>query len=293
MLRQAVRTMASTQEVAVTVTGSADLFGRSGQAASYAKFRPRYPNALYESLVQQIGTPQGPNQRWQCALDLACGSGQVIGVDQSHEQLKNAQYPEAGSEGGKVEYQAGSAYALTDIVPAQSLDLVTCAQAFHWMDAEKVLQEVAKVLKPGGTLAIMGYSRPAFMDPKLEAAYKGFYFQTLGSGLKPGEKGCYWEIDRSRVDGAFPEMTSFGSQFLPPSKDSPASKGSFMRQWFDQPQVAPLGSFFGYLRSNSAYQTYLEAHPDPLPKLLEEMAMDSEAEVQYTFPCYVLSAQRC
>jgi len=287
----------------VTVTGSRDLFGRFGQAADYAKFRPTYPAPLYKALLKQLGTRPGSYGRRHFALDLACGSGQVtvplakwfdsvVGIDQSQEQLRNASRPRPEADVGDVDYQAWSAYELTELVAPQSVDLVTVAQALHWMDTDAVISQVSQVLRPGGVFAVMGYGRPILADPRQEAAYRRFYYDVLGSGLKPGDKGCYWDIDRSTVDGAFPEIADFGPDFMSVAQDMAA--GSFRREWFKNPQVSQQRDFFGYLRSGSAYQTYLQrTGKDPLPELYADMGVESvEDEVEFTFPFFLLTARR-
>jgi SAM-dependent methyltransferase len=44
-------------------------------------------------------------------------------------------------------------------VRAGAVDLVTCAQAWHWVDHARASAEVARVLRPGGTFA-MWWSQP-------------------------------------------------------------------------------------------------------------------------------------
>ena len=46
------------------------------------------------------------------------------------------------------------------------VDLVTVAQCIPLMDADRAISGFAKLLKPGGTVAIWFYGRPAFADPE-------------------------------------------------------------------------------------------------------------------------------
>src|SRR6202161_2895886 len=99
-------------------------------AAPYASFRPRYPPALFDYLVQSC-------RRHELAWDCACGSGQatlglaarfdaVLATDASAAQVASAPpHP-------KVRYRV--APAEESGLQAACADIVTVAQALHWFE---------------------------------------------------------------------------------------------------------------------------------------------------------------
>lgn len=121
-----------------------------GQAAdAYRRGRPEYPEPAVEWLVPR---------RAKHVLDLGAGTGKltrplidaglrVTAVEPSarmREQLADA-VPEARVLAGSAEH-----------IPLDdgSVDTVVVAQAWHWFDPALAVPEVARVLAPGGTLAL-------------------------------------------------------------------------------------------------------------------------------------------
>ena len=58
---------------------------------------------------------------------------------------------------GVATVNVGSAENLA--LPGRSIDVVVCAQSFHWFDHERALPEIARVLRPGGYLALVWNQR--------------------------------------------------------------------------------------------------------------------------------------
>ena len=126
----------------------------SQQTTGYAKFRPQYPRALFEYIASVA-----PNE--QLALDCATGNGQaalalteffenVIAIDASERQIASAPaHP-------RLEYRVAPAEAtgLTN----HSCDVITVAQALHWLDLDAFYPEARRVLKSGGVLAVWSYN---------------------------------------------------------------------------------------------------------------------------------------
>lgn len=132
-------------------------------ADEYERARPGYPVGVFELLADGHGLGAGAE-----VLDLAAGTGKfTVGL------------VEAGAEVTAVEPVAAMAAKLSERWPgltvldglAESLpvedhafDLVTVAQAFHWFDAPAALAEVRRVLRPGGTLAMIWNVRDETVD---------------------------------------------------------------------------------------------------------------------------------
>lgn len=121
--------------------GSAESFG--GAAAAYERFRPSYPPALAADLlagdphrILDIGTGTGKAAR------LLTGPGRsVLGVEPDARMAAVAR-----SFGLDVEVSAFEAWE----AGGRSFDLVTCAQAWHWIEPATGARKVASLLAPGG-----------------------------------------------------------------------------------------------------------------------------------------------
>jgi ubiquinone/menaquinone biosynthesis C-methylase UbiE len=129
----------------------------STRADNYAKYRPSYPPELIAFLERVLGL----GRAWQIA-DIGSGTGiltellllkgcRVTGVEPNAAMRKVAEerlggYERFYSQEGRAE-QTG----LED----HSVDLITVAQAFHWMDPEAARTEFVRILRPGGHISLI------------------------------------------------------------------------------------------------------------------------------------------
>ena len=125
----------------------------STAAPAYARFRPRYPAALFAwltalrpppAIAYDCGTGSG-----QAAVALAARGYRVVASDASVEQLRRARaHP-------RVAYLAAAAERLP--LRTRSIGLVTVAQALHWFDIEVFFREVQRILVDDGIVAVWTY----------------------------------------------------------------------------------------------------------------------------------------
>lgn len=124
------------------------------QARGYTRFRRDYSDALYDAIEEFAGAGAGRR-----ALDLGCGTGfvtaslrargwTVVGADFSQPMLAEARAFLAAP--ALLVRSRAEALALHDA----SVDLVSCGTAFHWFAPRPTLDEITRVLAPGGTVAL-------------------------------------------------------------------------------------------------------------------------------------------
>lgn len=125
------------------------------QADAYTKFRPGYPPEVFDYLLGLVnGAGRTPD-----VVDIGAGTGQltvgfaardcrVIGVEPD-DRMRQV----LASREGIADTFAGSAEALP--LPDSSADLIAGAQMWHWVDPSRAVPEIARVLRPGGVLAIV------------------------------------------------------------------------------------------------------------------------------------------
>ncbi|WNI33787.1 class I SAM-dependent methyltransferase [Streptomyces sp. ITFR-6] len=144
----------------------AESFGVDAQR--YDTARPGYPDALVARIV--AGSPGRE------VLDIGCGTGiaarhfqaagcAVLGVEPDARMAGFAR-----TRGLPVEVAAFEAWQ-----PAgRRFDTVIAAQSWHWVDPVAGAAKAARVLRPGGRLAIFGhaYEPPAEVAEPFAAAYR-------------------------------------------------------------------------------------------------------------------------
>ncbi|SEE64720.1 class I SAM-dependent methyltransferase [Pseudomonas migulae] len=144
--------------------------GYKTAADTYVRGRPDYPPQVAGWLTGALGLNADKS-----VVDLGAGTGkftgrlvatgaQVIAVEpvpQMLEKLLDA-WPDVLAVSGTA----------TDLpLPDASVDVVICAQAFHWFASDEALTEIARVLKPGGKLGLVWNLRDTRVSwvPKLDA----------------------------------------------------------------------------------------------------------------------------
>lgn len=132
--------------------------GFSRRADVYERGRPGYPHAVVHLLRRHGGL--SPSSR---VVDLAAGTGKLT-----------RQLAQVSARCLAVEPSASMREVFRERVPgvpvvagvAESIplgrdtcDVLTVAQAFHWFDAVRSLEEIARVLRPGGSVALVWNER--------------------------------------------------------------------------------------------------------------------------------------
>lgn len=235
----------------------------SAHSASYAKYRPGYPDALFDwlatavearELAWDVGTGSG-----QAALGLARHFDQVIATDPAEAQLRSA------AAHPRITYRVLPAEH-TDFASA-SIDLVTVAQALHWFDFDRFYAEAKRVLKPGGTIAVWTYGLIE-IAPAIDVHVRRLHDDIVGEHWPPERQHV---IDRYRkIPFPFPEV------------EAPAF--ALTANW-------TLDDLIGYFGTWSGLQRYVKAcGRDPVDEIRAALAQawgDPGARRTLTWPLHL------
>jgi len=238
-----------------------DLF--SNQSDLYAKYRPGYPKELFEYIVSFV---KEKNIAWDCAT----GNGQaaVVLADQFKKviatDISASQIEKAGKK-DNIEYS---------VCPAESIpfadntfDLVTVAQAYHWIKWNEFKKEVTRVCKPNAVIAIWTYYDRITEDSKIDEVVHDFYENVT----KP-----YWDYERKYVEQKY-STVEFDYDLLP-VKD------------FETVLYWKREDLIGYVSSWSAVQKFIKQNGhSPVPILEEEINklwLEGETK-KVVFPIYL------
>jgi SAM-dependent methyltransferase len=224
-------------------------------ADAYERARPGYPE---EAVRWLAGEPP------RDVVDLGAGTGKltrllvalghrVTAVEPLPEMIAHLREAVPG-----VPAVAGAAEAIP--LSDGSADVVTVAQAFHWFDHGPALREIARVLRPGGVLALVWNTRDereAWVAQLSEEALGTDSIEREAVAAPVGETGLFGEVERA----------SFG-----------------FTQHLDRERLVELV----LSRSYCAVLTPEQRRPvlDTVERLFEEHAVDGLVELPYVTECF-------
>jgi len=180
-------------------------------ASEYDQFRPGYPDELFDTIRRRLGLSANPH-----VADLGAGTGRaslamaalgwrVTAVEPGKPMLDQLR-TNAANDGLLISTVQATAEA-TGLDPA-SVDLATVGQAFHWFDATAALAEMARIVRPGGGIALFWNVRDAERSP-----FVADYHHLLGEHFGEADTGQYLqagrESGRDRTRSAIEAATGF------------------------------------------------------------------------------------
>ncbi len=240
----------------------------SAFAATYASYRPTYPEALYSWLAEL--TP-GHDHTWDCAT----GTGQAaVGLAKYFRRITAT---DVGV--GMIEHAAPHPRVTYTIASAEhppaalaDLDLITVAQALHWFDRDSFFTHCRRLLKPGGVLAYWGYLLPD-ISREVNMVVALYHDITVGP---------YWPPDRGPLLNGYAEITPPGLTRVH------APRFEMTATWTVDHLIGQLDSWSATHRARHATGT------DPLAPLIPELraAWGTTATRQVTWPLFVHAFRR-
>jgi SAM-dependent methyltransferase len=151
---------------------------------------------------------------------------------------------------------------------AHSVDLVTVAQALHWLDPDRFFDETRRVLVTGGVLAAWGYGDPVIEGRDANAIVHAYNRGTIES---------YWLPERQLLLDAYRTIEFPFEEIEPPT--------------FTLEQRWTLPELGGYLRTWSATARYAgEIGTDPIIEVERDLTSvwgDPRVPRRVSWPLYL------
>ena len=138
----------------------------SDRVDNYVKYRPGYPDEVINFLQNECGLSGD-----SVIADIGSGTGIFTKLLLEQGYKVYAVEPNADMQRAAKQLLANDknfipvdASAETTTLPTSSIDLIVCAQAFHWFNNEKTQQEFKRILTDNGSAALIWNNRLAGVD---------------------------------------------------------------------------------------------------------------------------------
>ncbi|HEY2080684.1 MAG TPA: class I SAM-dependent methyltransferase [Streptosporangiaceae bacterium] len=158
-----------------------------GVAALYDATRRSYPAEIVDAVCASAGVGRGSD-----VLEIGCGTGQLTrqlagrafnltAIDIGAAMIEAARRDVADL---MVQFQVSS---FEDLAGSERFDLIVSATAFHWVDPSVGLAKAARMLRPGGWLALLTTEEryPEPLGSQLRELWTSYSHRTVRSAGRP------------------------------------------------------------------------------------------------------------
>ncbi len=236
-----------------------DLF--SAHASDYAKYRPTYPIELVEYIASLA-------EKKEVALDCATGNGQaaillaeffdkVYATDFSEKQI------EAAQQHSRITYRVSPAESTP--FEDNTFDVITIAQAYHWVNHQKFAEETKRIGKPNAIVAVIGYNLFRCSNEQVTNLVDSFYYDVTDP---------YWEPERKYVENLY-RNAPFEFEELRVTEN------------FRMHTTWTVDQMEGYINTWSAIKKFIKINGyNPIPALIEDIkaVWGNEESFPFNFP---------
>ena len=215
---------------------------------NYIKYRPSYPADVIvylktesilrgDSVIADIGSGTG------ISAELFLKNGNVVYGIEPNDAMREAAEKLLSTYNN---FRSINATAEDTTLPDNSIDLIICAQAFHWFDVAKVRVEFKRILKPAGRICLIWNERILDGNPFL-IAYENLLLK-YGTDYKNVR---HENIDEKKLNEFF--------------------ENRYIKKTFPNKQVFDLAGITGRLLSSSYTPQYASPLYEPMLAELNEI----------------------
>lgn len=245
------------------------------QGKHYAQIRRNYHSSVYDCIINQHKATRG---QFECLLDVGCGPGTAIrslaghfthatGLDPSEGMISVARSLGGQTSTSKaIRYEVSNSQELgSNLLPPladSSVDLIIAANAAHWFNMAEFWPAAARVLRPGGSVAIWtsGEIR-AHPDMPNAAKIQAAMYEWEEENLKP-----YMEAGSLLVRNRYRDLPLPWTLAKPVTQFEESS--FFRREWdlgeqfYEIEGEVDLDMFEKMMSTGSALTRWRQAHPE-------------------------------
>jgi SAM-dependent methyltransferase len=230
-------------------------------AASYDRFRPRYPDQLVDDVVAML-----PGRD---VLEVGAGTGIATAAFAARGMAMTCVEPDpemaavlaaklAGNPDLRLEVAKFQDWSAARTAGAPGFDGLVCGQAWHWTDPVTRWADAGAALHPGGVLALF-WNDENYADPRVREAYTAAY-DRLGIEIRTVRPASEETPVQDRIAG------SGSSEGWPPEDEAEASEHftAMRTHRYHWMRCIPVADYVAAVNTSSAHLILLPEVRDDL-----------------------------